>query len=106
MSAWLNWLVALDPRWKLALAAGALLLLVTRCAGGGGQPSAVPDGIGVGTLLSALQIQGEEPVFDEAGIEIVAVDDPWICVRYDDNELSDRWFNFHFVAGYMLHSND
>ena len=104
MSAWLDRLVALDPRWKLALGAVATVLLLARCTGGdGGEPSAVPAGIRAGALLSALQLQGEEPVFVEAGIEILAVDEPWVCVRFGDNAQSDRWFNFEYVTGYMLH---
>ncbi|MEM7306437.1 MAG: hypothetical protein AAF682_07200 [Planctomycetota bacterium] len=94
-SLW-QWLLALDLKWKLGL--GALgLYLFSPSLGGANLPGDIEEGV----RLAGLQLQGEKPLYQEGGIEVLEVEGTWVKVRLGENEATDRWFNFEYVAGYM-----
>ena len=35
-------------------------------------------------------------------MEIIAVQDPWVCIRLHDDPASDRWLNFDWISAYHL----
>ena len=99
----LEGILALDPKWKLAGAAVGLLFLATRC-GGAELESTIPTALEKGTILVGFQLPGEEAIYNEAGFEVLEVKGDWVKLRIGQDSASDRWFNFAHMTAFMLAS--
>ena len=94
-SLW-HWFLALDLKWRLGMGAAFLWWLWPSAPGAG-----VPGSLEEGMRLAGLQLQGEKPLYSDGGIHVLDIDGSWVQVRLGEDEATDRWFNFDYVAGFM-----
>ena len=99
-TGWAARIQGLSTPWKVALGAGALLLLAS--AMGGDDDAALPSAIRPGAKLAGLQLQGEKAMYHEHGIEVTDVNGEWVEVRFGEDDKTRRWFHFTYVAGFKL----